>query len=434
MNVAGPTIQADWTGGSGDQGTGVKVGIIEYRSVHNTGDMAGKVIGWYNATANNNTPCYDTPPNDHPTWVAAAVAGQNATYKGVAPGAQILSGATCGSGTANDSLVIEAADWALAQGADILNLSLVQDTASGAETARTYFDSVVANQLDNVVAASGNLGGACGTPAAPGSEAVGSPGVGWNVLTVGGVNDQGTTSHGDDRLWYSPPGSGACWVDPDGTVWNPFPDPDFNKPEVSAPAVNVRTTSSPAILQGTGTSVAAPIVSGIVAQLLGRSAIAKANPNLAKALVMAGAIWGAPLPSGVYSTDHQGIGYVSAKWANNALIDEGGGTGGYHTGTFSSLITYTKTFGITYGQYVQVATVFNSRPYGANPDQLTADLDLVVTFPDGTVKTSDSARNAWEYVDHQSSAAGTVTVRVTAYRLDTVPQPFALAWIKSSAP
>lgn len=441
MNVAGPTVQADWTTTTADQGSGVKVGVIEYRSVHATGDLVGKVWGWYNAASNltgSANACYGTR-FDHATWVAGAIASQSATYRGVAPGARILSAATCGTTeTTNDQRVIEAADWALQQGADILNLSLVQDTTTGRETARKYFDSVIDEQLDNVVAATGNLND-CGTADDTLYEEVGSPGVGWNVLTVGGIDDQNTTSRGDNRLWYWPTiDEGACWADREGTAWNNGTDPDFNKPEVSAPAVNVRTANG---LVASGTSVATPIVAGIAAQLMGRSATAKVNPNLTKALIMAGAVFRAPLPqpapAPVYSTDHQGIGVVSAKWANKALIAEGGATGGYHTGTFTTVTTYTKTFSVTSGQYAQVALVWNTQTSGSNKakvDTYTTDLDMVVTLPGGTRKISDSTWNGWEYVGFTAPSTGTVTVRVTVYRLGTASQGYALAWIKGTTP
>lgn len=222
----------------------------------------------------------------------------------------------------------------------------------------------------------------------------------------------------------------------EGTAWNPWPDPDFNKPEVSAPAVSIRTANG---LDTHGTSASTPMVAGIAAQLLARSAAARSNPNPTKALIMAGAVFSAPLPpesGGLYDTDHQGIGVVSAKWANNALISEGGSTGGYHTGTFTSVTTYTKTFSVTANQFVQVALAWNSQTSGSDDwdktDTLVTDLDMVVYVPGGTQKVSDSARNAWEYVDFTAPVSGTVTVVVTVYRLDTSQQSYALSWIKAT--
>jgi subtilase family protein len=434
MNVAGPTIQADWTYTQGYVGTGIKVAVVEYRSVHATGDLAGKVAAWYNALNNNNTPCYSTG-FDHATWVAGAIAGQSATYRGVAPGAVILSAATCSTDiNTNDHDVIEAADWALGQGASVLNLSLVQDTSTGMDSARKYFDSVVYEDFDNVVAATGNLAD-CGVGV---SENVGSPGVGWNVLTVGGIDDKNSTTWADDTLWYktpADPSNGACWNDPAGTAWNPNPDPDFNKPEVTAPAYSVRTANS---LSASGTSVASPMVAGIAAQLIARSpAQLETRPYAVKALIMAGAIDGVPLPSGTYDTDHGGVGLASAKWANQALVLGGGSTGGYLTGTASSITTYTSTFSVLNNQKVQIALVWDSKTSGADNwakvDTNATDLDLIVTLPDGSQVTSDSATNQYEFVDF-GTINGTVTVKVVVYRLSAGSSPYALAWTKYITP
>ena len=41
MSSAGPTVGANWTSGSGDQGNGVRVAVVEYHNSRNTGDLSG---------------------------------------------------------------------------------------------------------------------------------------------------------------------------------------------------------------------------------------------------------------------------------------------------------------------------------------------------------------------------------------------------------
>ena len=72
------------------------------------------------------------------------------------------------------------------------------------------------------------------------SWTVGSPGTGWNVLTVGGIDDRSTLATSDDRMWYVPGSNGSNYADPPGTAWNR--DGDFNKPDVAAPAADAPTT------------------------------------------------------------------------------------------------------------------------------------------------------------------------------------------------
>src|SRR4029078_1862464 len=148
---------------------------------------------------------------DHPTWVAGAIAGQNGTWKGVAPGASIVSSGTGGysASLAYDRRIGAATDWAIAPGggnADIVNTSLVQDTATGAEEGRRYFDSLVDQDGRLAISAAGNYVNF-------GGWQIGSPGTGYNVLTVGGVNDRGTASRADDRIWYLPGSNGSNWFD-----------------------------------------------------------------------------------------------------------------------------------------------------------------------------------------------------------------------------
>ena len=177
MSSAGVTVGANWTSGSGDQGNGVRVAVVEYANSSNTGDLAGQVKARYSTNGTIVT-------HIHPTWVAGAIASTSATWPGVAPGADIVSAATGNSapGLSTDRAVIAATDWAISPSggdADIVNTSFGQDTATGAEEARRYFDSVGWEDNRLVVASSGNF-------ATFGNWNVVSPGTGYNVLTVGG--------------------------------------------------------------------------------------------------------------------------------------------------------------------------------------------------------------------------------------------------------
>ena len=131
MASAGVTVGANWTGGSGDQGNGVRVAVVEYANASTSGDLAGQVKKRYSTNGNIVT-------HIHPTWVAGAIASRSSTWRGVAPGADIVSAGTGNSapGLSTDRAVIAATDWAVSPGggdADIVNTSFGQDTATGAE-------------------------------------------------------------------------------------------------------------------------------------------------------------------------------------------------------------------------------------------------------------------------------------------------------------
>ena len=415
-------MSADWHSGTLDQGTGSRVGVIEYYNVRETGDLASKVAAFHSVSGT--TTYTPTGSFDHPTWVAGAIASQDATDMGIAPGAVIVSsGAGGGSaGLTRDRNVISAADWAATSGdADIINMSVNMDNTTGRDEARAYFDSLGGGQsFRTVIASSGNYGS--------GVDAgwfVSSPGVGWNVLAVGGMNDA------TNELWYDAacPCSGAQWEErtsAQGASYNAHGD--FNKPDVSAPAVNVRTANG---LSASGTSVATPIVSGIAAQLLARDSTLAAWPEAMRALIMAGAVRRLPLPgvAGV-NTDHEGVGTVHALWAHRIFVNTT--YGGWTKGSMTASSNITQTFTVAAGQRVRVVLTWDSHTSGTifdKVDTLTADLDLAVTYPGGGAN-SLSFDNASEFVSFTAPSAGTVTIRVNKSRFDRSSEFYALAWVK----
>ena len=434
LAYAGPTVQANWTSTTADQGTGTRVGIVEYDNVRNTGDLAGRVVASHSTTG---TLHYTgTGVFDHPTWAAGAVASQDSVSTGIAPGAYIVSSGTGGYvANAKDSAVIQAADWALdPNGGNVpmVSLSLVQDTTSGSETARKYFDSVQWENNDLVVAAAGNLGGQCPIGDSGDHTAVGSPGTGYNVLTVGGIDDKNTTSWSDDVLWFkSDLSEGSCWEDLDTASWNPHHD--FNKPNVSAPAKGDVTANG---ISASGTSVATPIVAGIAAQLQARNAAyLESWPEAIRAMIMAGAIHKTPKDTGALSPAREGVGTVSAKWANNAFADGGGSLGGVVRITETSATDYVRTFTVSANQTVSVAVVWDSHTTSSGAtDVLTADYDLTVTKPDGSQGGSYSWDNSYEYYTFEASQSGTVTVKIHPARFDSSTEYLSLAWVKVTTP
>lgn len=422
MSSAGPGVQANWTSGAGDQGAGVRVAVVEYHNVHNTGDLSGRVVANRSTTGS----IVYSPTFDHPTWVAGAIAGRSASYPGVAPGALIVSSSTGGggAGVTRDRAIIAAADWAASPGggdADVINASIGQDTATGSEEARRYFDAIAAQDGRLPVAAAGNY-------VTFGHWNVLSPGTAYNVLTVGGIDDRNTAGRLDDRIWYYPGSNGSGYRDPAGTAWNPHGD--FNKPNVSAPAASVRTANG---LAASGTSVASPIVAGIAAQLIARAPSLALRPEGTRAVIMAGAINRSPLPNGGASADHEGTGTASALWANRVLNVGDGPWGGYRLGSMTATDVVTQDISVVAGQKVKVVVSWNSHSSSStSPDRLMADLDLRVVQPDGTVAGSYTLDNNYEWVEFTASRTGTARIEVRPTRFEASAERYGLAWAKWS--
>jgi len=427
MTTAGPATESDWTVGGEDQGAGVRVAVVEYHNVRNSGDLAGRVVSSYSTSG---TLAYASGGTfDHPTWVAGAIASGSGTYPGVAPGALIVSASTGGGevSLARDRDIINAADWAASPAggdADIINASIGQDTATGSEEARRYFDTLVYEQGRLAVASAGNY-------STFGHWDIVSPGTAYNVLTVGGLDDRGTVDRGDDMLWYYPGSNGSNHHDPTGAAWNTHGD--FNKPNVSAPALSVRTANG---LAASGTSISSPIVAGIAAQLLARAPSLLLRPEGTRAIIMAGAVTRTPMPDGSLNADHEGTGSASALWANRLLATGDSTWGGNRLGTMTGGNTVIQELAVVAGQTVKVVVSWNSHTAGGDlsnrSDALATDMDLRVVQADGSAVGSFSFDNNYEWVEFVASRTGTARIEVSATRFAAGAERYGLAWSKTS--
>jgi serine protease AprX len=236
----------------GYTGTGIKVAVIDTGINYTHPDLGGgfgngkKVVDGYDFVNNDENPMDD---NGHGTHVAGIVAA-NGTIKGVAPNATLLAVKvldSTGSGYTSD--VISGIDWSVANGADIISMSLgsfTQPNDEFADVTNIVSDAAVDREIVVVVAA-GNDG--------PGTGTISSPGSSKKVITVGASNSQSTVTIDDDTIaLFSSRGPSA-----------------FGRldPEVVAPGVSINSTNYtvPYSLMS-GTSMSTPHVSGAVALLL----------------------------------------------------------------------------------------------------------------------------------------------------------------------
>lgn len=107
-----------------------------------------------------------------------------------------------------------------------------------------------------------------------------SPQKAWNVLSVGGYSDNENEDWTDDRMW-----SGSVYLNPtnDGVNYH-------EKPEVVAPAVKITTISlNGSTVTVTGTSVAAPQVTGEAALLIQRNNDLRNWPEVLRSIIMVSA-------------------------------------------------------------------------------------------------------------------------------------------------
>ena len=268
---------ADDLNADGHTGAGVTVALID-TGVSAVPDLAGKLLpvrddvtGATKACVNlsGESSCSDS--YGHGTFMAGIIAGSGAnsggTYKGMAPGARIVSIKIAGKdGAADVSTVLAAVQWVVSfraeYGIKVLNLSLGTDSTQSYRVdplnyaVERAWDSGIA-----VVVAAANLGPGAGTISKPGDDPL--------VITVGAIDDRGTPGLGDDHLPnFSSRGPTAA----DGLTKPDIVAPGAHIVSLNAPgstiATNVPTVMTAGYRKGNGTSMAAAVTSGAAALLL----------------------------------------------------------------------------------------------------------------------------------------------------------------------
>ncbi|NEA99688.1 S8 family serine peptidase [Streptomyces sp. SID13726] len=246
-----PQIGVPKAWAAGYDGKGVKIAVLDTGVDTTHPDLKSQVI----ASKNFTTAADATDKFGHGTHVASIAAGTGAKsdgkYKGVAPGAKILNGKVLDdTGSGDDSGILAGMDWAAAQGADVVNLSLGGQDTPEIDPLEAQVNKLSAEKGILFAVAAGNSG----------TESVGSPGSADAALTVGAVDDK-------DRLAdFSSTGPRVG----DGAV----------KPDLTAPGVDITAAAAkgsvidlevgekpPGYLTISGTSMATPHVAGAAAIL-----------------------------------------------------------------------------------------------------------------------------------------------------------------------
>ncbi len=263
LDISTPAIGADIWQTNNYNGSAIDVAIVDtgINGTHPALNVsASKVFhddGWYDFWYFDDNSTADDL-HGHGTHIAGIIASKDSTYKGVAPGVNIINAKAgwldwFGSAGMYESDAMKAIEWAInTSGADVVSYSFGSGTCTGDTPMGRFIDAVVDDLGVFVDVAAGNDG--------PNECTVASPGSSFNVMSVGDVDDKGTADRGDDII-NETSSRGYTF--------------DFRiKPDIAAPGTNIMSAntfwegSEPDFIEMSGTSMAAPLIGGGVALLL----------------------------------------------------------------------------------------------------------------------------------------------------------------------
>lgn len=228
---------------AGYDGKGTKVAVLDTGTDLEHPDLKGRVSASKNFTDSDT----DADRQGHGTHTISTVGGSGAesggAKKGVAPGAELLSGKVLNDqGYGLDSWIIAGMEWAVAAKADVVSMSLGDPSQTACDDPLAAAAEQLSRQGPLFVVAAGNSG--------PGNNTVSSPGCAPSVLTVGAVDRDDTTAPFSSR--------------------GPAGLQHTLKPEISAPGVGISAAAAGgrgvyAYQSMSGTSMATPHVAGAAA-------------------------------------------------------------------------------------------------------------------------------------------------------------------------
>ena len=248
----------------------------------------------------------------HGTHVAGIIVSRgvaDSRRKGVATGCTLFDGkvlASDGYGTAAD--VIEGIEWAVAEKADIINLSLgAQGQFDGTDPLSEAVNWAVGRGVIVCVAA-GNCGPEGSALACPvrGDKTIASPACASDVITVGAVDKDKTVAGYSSR----------------GPTWGNETKPDIvtvgsNVVSARAAGTGMGTPVNEQYTSASGTSMSTPVCAGLVALLIDAAKARGMDPSPGEIKQI---LKNAATPVDGADTNTQGAGFVTMESLLEALV------------------------------------------------------------------------------------------------------------------
>ena len=420
------TKGSSYNNGSGYKGTGIKIGVIEASSgqydstcphlsgIHNTRLFFKNDAGSGGAGI---TP-YVT---DHATMVTSIIVGQSVTvggttYEGVVPLATVYQ-----TPINSKSCVINAFNNMVDRGVTVINYSGGSNTGSGYSDYDKDIDALITETGITFVKSAGNIGELSPTY-------ITSPGKALNAITVGNA-DTVTSAYVAKPSPYSM------------NSWSLYSHASYlpNKPDITAPGTRIRVVKTTAGSSNfylnsdgyypSGTSYAAPIVTGIVAQIQQAGAMGfRSWPGLVKSVLATSADPSkirndetSPADMSNVSNDHylwkkSGAGLVNAERA--VQLAKLGSKWNLSFFYQEDAVATTSTKYFTAGKKLRVSVVFEK----INDNSISNytdfdDIDLELIDSNGNfIESSCSYMDNIELIEYTIPESGYYRFRIELYR------------------
>ena len=409
LDTSVPAVNCDDVYSAGTWGTYADVGVIDsgVDSSHSDLDWVIARDDFTDAWSDG----YYWNPDDtegHGTHVAGIVGSSDSTYKGMAPYADIISAKVIEGGGNSGYLatIIMGIDWAITQGADVIQMSINTPGSGGTTDASSdlskYVDYVVYVEDKTFVVSAGNYD-AGGNP----NTKILEPADAYNCIAVGATDGNfdsiaGFSGHG--------PTSDAR-----------------SKPDVVAPGEDITSCNNNWEIQNDfvnkdGTSMAAPHVSGEAALLLDyKHGTIYTDPKLIKAVILNSATklsgwshtWNYPLDN------YQGAGQIDAYRAYETIGDANKVAWNYFDSTIENDYFTIDIANAPTTLDVTLVWERHVSDHAATPPSLN-DLDLTLYQGNGDYLTSSaSSRDSVEHIHYSILEPGMYVIEVEPYSLNT---------------
>ncbi len=365
---------------------------------------------------------------DHATRVAeimvSTFTGDGGIYRGIVPEAQLY----CFPLHEDYGWFYGAVESLLQQNVTVINMSAeVYNTINPARGQYTdyerWIDHIAHNHSVHFVKSAGNNG-----------NLVTHPGLAYNIVTVGAIDDKNTQDNLSDDV--------ICNFSSYNETANTSGITPPNKPDLVAPGYLIRLQNSAA----NGTSFAAPHVTGVIAQLIDQYPALAVLQDLMKAMLTAAVshdyISYTPYQTSLF--EKYGAGLVDAKACSEISY-----RGTFVSSTFTAAQNnYTKTYtfnATTSDNKIRVSLAWLKSVWFSGSDHLSnttpgtdaplANLDLIVIRPNGLELPMCQYENydlntnlvIIEF-DPEVYGYGTYTVKIKIHDSTGTPTYFGIAW------